>query len=132
MHRTFGLLLICGLLALANAVTRAEPAADDAAIGIWSSQLSFPAGMRGDLSLSKGNDTWRATLGGVEVMSPAAPHMKFTFPNDGGELRIALDGNNLHAFWITPSIFFTPTREPRAGTPRVAATQILPVPSSIS
>lgn len=114
MIRVFAL-LIAALLAVSAAALRAETS-DDPAIGLYAAQLSFPSGLRGDLTLTKAGDNWRASIAGVEVMSPAATRMKFTFPNDGGELRVVQEGSNARAFWITPSVFLTATREPGSAT----------------
>lgn len=102
-------------------------AVDDPSIGLWSTQLDFPSGLHGELTIAKAGDNWRASIGRIEVMSPAAARMKFTFPNNGGELRLSQDGGNMRAFWITPSIFLTATHEPGSATqPYASPLRLMP------
>lgn len=113
MHRALPVALS---LAFIVATVAHAAQAEDPAVGFWSTQLNFPSGMSGALTLSKGADAWRASLNGSEVVSPAGPQMKFTFPHGKGELRVSAEGDNVRAFWITPSVFLTPTREPGSAT----------------
>ena len=110
---TAGLLTAAIVLAAGAAPSFADTAADDPAISIWSTAMSFTPGLRGDLTVAKAGDNWRATVGGVEVLAPAtADHVKFTFPNNGGEFRGALQSDSIRGFWITPVTARTDPRDP--------------------
>ena len=99
----FGGGVLAAAMLLVVAASRAlADTADDPSIGIYSTQIVFPAGLRGELTLAKTGETWRAAIAGSEAQAPNAARLKFAFPTNGGELRVAVEANDLGAFWITP------------------------------
>ena len=113
------ILTVFGALLIAATSALAAETKDDPSIGIWSAQMQFTPGLHGAITLSKTGDNWHARIGGAEAIAPASgDHLKFTFPNNGGEFRAVLEGASLRAFWISPVTDRSDPRDPgNAGQP---------------
>jgi hypothetical protein len=93
----YGLL---ALLALAGPAARAD---DDPLIGIWMYQTSTMPGLRGELTVARTGDAWRATLSGVEVpFAVKGKDVRFEFPGGQGAFRGAPSGAAIDGFWLQP------------------------------
>lgn len=101
-------------------------AQDDALIGIWSFATTFAPTLKGQLTVARGDSTWRATLSGAEVRFDAVGHdVHFAFPGERGRFRGALtdDERTVAGFWIQPGV----TADPRypGGSSQPFATPLL-------
>src|SRR5690242_10405110 len=93
---------LCALLMSFQTETRAQSAADDAALGLWFYQTSFPTGLAGELIVSRNGDRWRASIAGVDAEGLVqGRNLRIDFPNQGGVLRGLLDarGRLQRAYW---------------------------------
>jgi CubicO group peptidase (beta-lactamase class C family) len=84
--------------------TRGEMAAPDPLIGLWTSEIHFGPTRRGPLTIKRSGDSWRAEIGGAEVVAPVhGAEIRFNFPDGGFRGRLGSDGRMLHGFWMQPT-----------------------------
>lgn len=98
LARAFGAMLLAFAIGRADA----QPAADDAAVGLWYYHTSFPVGLEGELTVTRRGDRWRAAIGGAEAEGVAADgNVRIDFPNDGAVFRgvIGARGRPERAYW---------------------------------
>ena len=83
---------LCALLMASQTETRAQNAADDAALGLWFYRTSFPIGLAGELVVSRNGDRWRASIAGVDAEGIVnGRNLRIDFPNEGGVFRGLID-----------------------------------------
>ncbi len=74
-------------------------------IGVWASETTFGPALRGELSVVRGDSSWRATLASVETRFQVhSDSVRFAFPGGLGQFRGTLDdkGRAITGFWIQP------------------------------
>lgn len=101
---------LCMLFALSTA--QAQTARDDAPLGLWFYQASFPVGLEGELTITRRGDRWRAAIGGQEAEGRARDGaVRIDFLGDGAVLRGYLDarGRLERAYWARREM----THDPR-------------------
>lgn len=98
---------LAALLTLSQAETRAQGAPDQAPLGLWFYQTSFPTGLEGELSVWRNGQHWRASIAGVAAQGVAGRGaIVMAFPNEDGVFRGVLDarGRLERAYWTRREI----------------------------
>lgn len=75
----------------------------DSLVGLWVAQTNPPPAPRGELTLTRGGSTWRATLGNAQASFPRdGNQVRFAFADDVGGFRGTLEKGVITGFWIQP------------------------------
>lgn len=86
--------------------TTAVDAPVDPLLGIWASETTFPPALQGELTVTREDSSWRATLASAESrFNVTGDNVRFAFPGNLGQFRGALtdDGRAITGFWLQPS-----------------------------
>jgi CubicO group peptidase (beta-lactamase class C family) len=82
--------------------SNAQTAPDDAVIGLWTYESSFPLGPVGELTITRRGSTWRASIGGATAGATArGEELRIVLTNEGDSFRGYLDGDGrlVRGFW---------------------------------
>ncbi|MEP7324867.1 MAG: serine hydrolase domain-containing protein [Gemmatimonadota bacterium] len=75
-------------------------------IGIWASENAFGPAIRGELTITREGDSWRASIRTLEVpVMHRGDSLSFSVPGNLGSFRGTLrpGGRSIHGWWIQPT-----------------------------
>ena len=100
--------LSLALAALLLAPNASPPSADDWLLGVWGSEIAFPAAARGSLTITRHGDQWSAHIAGIAAGAVRRrDSIIVRLPGDNGQLRARFvsPGQRIVGFWIQPAGF---------------------------
>ncbi len=91
--------------------TPAPVAAEDWLPGFWSYETEFAKPLRGEITIERAAESWRAGLAGMTTnFKPDEKGIRFAFADDRGRFRGAMtETGAIRGFWIRPAV----TDDPR-------------------
>src|ERR1700693_6277876 len=92
--------------ALALAQSAAPPADAARLLGLWGTTRSFGPEIRGELSIARAGDAWRATIGGTSApVRMSGDSVTFTLAANLGSFRGHRDtaGSRIPGHWLQPA-----------------------------
>ncbi len=109
---------ICGAALAATlsapALSQAPPSAEDL-IGIWAQTLDFPPALKGELTVQRDGQRWRAAISGVQTScSFAGERISCVFSDGRGKYRGRLSGAGraIEGWWLRPTGATMDRRDP--------------------
>ncbi|WP_338863981.1 serine hydrolase [Myxococcus stipitatus] len=79
-------------------------------VGVWGSERLLGPEVRGELTLVRGTDTWRARIAGYDVQARVeGKKVSIILPGGQGELRgtLAEDGQRITGHWLQPRVLMS-------------------------
>lgn len=112
MNSPLHVALLSFLFAFAHAaVAPAQAAPDDAVIGLWAYETSFPAGPAGELTITKPGAAWQGSIGGATAEGTVrGQELRIVLTNEGDAFRgyLDADGRLIRGFWARREILDDP------------------------
>ncbi|WP_342375960.1 beta-lactamase family protein [Myxococcus stipitatus] len=106
-HLVTAWLILWASLGDAHAAT---PPPEEQLVGVWGSERVLGPEVRGELTLVRGQDTWRARIAGYELQARVdGKKVSILLPGGQGELRgtLAKDGQRITGHWIQPRVLMS-------------------------
>lgn len=124
MNRVLTMIISVALLIGARLSAQTTPA--NSLLGLWMSDTTFGPPLRGELSVTRSGQKWRATLGRARTESVVrGDSVLLAFSGDRGKYRgvLSRDGGKIRGFWLQPAEILGSRRNP-AGTSQKFATPV--------
>jgi len=102
-------------LLLARAQTPADAQDLEPLIGIWAHELSFPPALKGDLTIRRDGESWRALIAGAETVCDVdTGNITCVFSGNRGKYRGRVNGagHAIDGWWLRPAGETTDRRDP--------------------
>src|SRR5262245_17690616 len=87
--------MLASLLAFACVLeSNAQTKPEDAVIGLWAYESSFPLGPVGELTIARRGSTWQGSIGGATAEATArGKELRIVLTNEGDSFRGYLDAD---------------------------------------